>query len=195
MKMSKLEKKFVNSKKHAQGNIVVVEQIFEKIDFGSLSDTLEVGCGAGVVAAHLYERYNLRATGTDVDPEQIYLAKTLANIDGNLQFCVADATCLPFEENAFDMVLSFKVMHHIGRWQTAFEEIQRVLKSQGFFVLNDIACSPLITNILRSMVKKYGVYTFEEVIDSCQRVGLKLIYQEGPRGFIFEPFTIVVQNN
>ena len=62
-------------------------------------------------------------------------------------------------------------------------------------MLNDIACSALITKMLRSMVIKYGVYTFEEVIESCQCVGLKLIYQEGPRGFIFEPFTIVVQKH
>ena len=195
MKMSKLEKKFVNSKKHAQGNIRVVEEIFDKVELGDVSDALEVGCGAGVLAMHLSEKHHVRVAGTDVDSDQIYLANVHAEDDGNLQFCVADATCLPFSKNAFHMVLSFKVMHHIGRWQVAFGEIQRVLKPKGFFILNDIACSPLITNMLRSMVKKYGVYSFEEVIDSCQRVGLKLIYQEGPRGFIFEPFTIVVQNN
>ena len=195
MKMTTLEKKFANSKKHAQGNIRVVERIADKVGFGNLSKALEVGCGVGAVAAHLEEKYSMQATGTDVDPEQIYLANTHTTIDRDLHFCVADATRLPFGKDSFDMVLSFKVMHHIGNWQAAFAEIQRVLKSQGFFILNDIACSVFITKMLRTMVKKYGVYTFEEVIDSCQCVGLKLIYQEGPRGFIFEPFTIVMQNN
>jgi len=73
MKMSKLEKKFVNSKKHAQRNIRVVEQIFDKVELGDVSDALEVGCGAGIVAAHLSEKYNVRVAGTDVDSDQIYL--------------------------------------------------------------------------------------------------------------------------
>jgi ubiquinone/menaquinone biosynthesis C-methylase UbiE len=195
MKMSKLEKKFVNSEKHARGNIRVVEQIFNKAKIGHVSFALEVGCGAGHLAAHLYEKYNVRITGTDIDPKQIYLANTHSGDRENLRFFVADATCLPFKADAFDMVLSFKVMHHIGGWRAAFVEIQRVLNPNGVFILNDIACSPLITRILRFTVKKYGVYSFEEVIESGQHVGLKLIYQEGPRGFIFEPFTIVMQND
>ena len=195
MKISKIEKKFVNSEKHARGNIRVVEQVFDRAKFSDVFFALEVGCGAGHLAAHLYEKYNLRITGTDIDPEQIYLANTRSGNGENLRFFVADATCLPFKADAFDMVLSFKVMHHIGGWRTAFAEIQRVLRQSGVFILNDIACSPLTTKMLRFMVKKYGVYTFMEVIESCQQAGLKLIYQEGPRGLIFEPFTIVLQNN
>ncbi len=60
---------------------------------------------------------------------------------------------------------------------------------------DSVLISDYVGAVAAHLVEKYGVYTFEEVIDSCQCVGLKLIYQEGPRGFMFKPFTIVVQNN
>ncbi len=69
MKMGKLEKKFVNSKRHSQTNIKLIEQSFDCIDLQNITYVLEIGCGAGITAAHLQNKYNMSIVGTDVDPE------------------------------------------------------------------------------------------------------------------------------
>ncbi len=42
MKMSKLEKKFVNTRKHAQGNIRVIERLFKNLDLRNIKDVFDV---------------------------------------------------------------------------------------------------------------------------------------------------------
>ena len=53
--MLKFEKKFVNSKKHAQTNIKKIEQLFQNIDLSTIHNVLEIGCGAGMLANYLAE--------------------------------------------------------------------------------------------------------------------------------------------
>jgi ubiquinone/menaquinone biosynthesis C-methylase UbiE len=68
------------------------------------------------VCKHLARKYHLNVTGTDVDPEMIQFAKE--NIDDipHIRFLEMDATKMSFEDNEFDIVLFFGIMHHIGDW-------------------------------------------------------------------------------
>jgi len=45
------------------------------VDLENISNVLEIGCGVGITAVHLHNKYNMDIVGTDVDPEQIMLAK------------------------------------------------------------------------------------------------------------------------
>jgi len=138
MKMIKLEKIFVNASVHTR-NIKVIERLFSKIDLGNVKKVLEVGCGIGVLSSYLVEKYEWEVTGIDLDPEQIDRAKSDHEENKYLKFLEADATKLPFEDNEFDLVLSVDALHHIPKRNKAFDEINRVLKLNGFYVLVDIA--------------------------------------------------------
>ena len=96
MKMSELEKKFVNSRRHAQRNLKLLGPLLDQIDLDYVTTVLEIGCGAGIVAATLKEKYNMNVTGTDVDLEQIEIAKKYHQENESLRFFEADATRLPF---------------------------------------------------------------------------------------------------
>ena len=181
MKMGRIEKVFVNSKRHAKGNIKLLDRLFAGLDLSTTGKALEIGCGAGIIADHLAKTYSLHVVGTDVDPEQIEVANSYYGDNKHLQFMEADATQLPFEDGEFDMVVSLKVMHHIPDWEKALEEVNRVLKPKGYFVLADLAFSKLLTQLLRSVVKKYGVYTIDDIIDVCGKNGLTVLHREKPR--------------
>lgn len=91
-----------------------------------------------MLASYLAKRYKWNVTGIDLDPEQIERAKS-DNVENEyLKFFVADVTNLPFENREFNMVLSFDVLHHIPNWDKALNEICRVLRPEGFYILNDI---------------------------------------------------------
>jgi len=100
---------------------------------------LEIGCGVGVLSSYLAEKYKWNVAGIDLDPEQIERAKKDYGKNDLLKFLGADATKLPFGDNKYDLVLSIDALHHIPDWDKALNEIDRVLKLNGFYVFSDIA--------------------------------------------------------
>jgi len=191
MKMNRLEKKFVNSKKHGLADQKIFEKVVGILNLSELRDVLEIGCGAGKLSNYLSQIYDLHVTGTDIDPEQIETAKTRYGERTRLSFQTADATALPFEDGSFDIVISFKVLHHIQGWEKAIEEVKRVLRSTGYYILNDFAFPAWACGPLGRMAKNSGVYTTENVSDVLQDNEMTPIWKEDPRGIFLKRFSVV----
>lgn len=189
MKMGKLEKRHMRSEGHIRKNIALIERLMSKIDLSGTRAVLEVGCGVGGASSHLATEYGMDITGIDVDEEQIEMAKKLSG--ENVRFAEADATNLPFENDRFDMVLSFGVMHHIGNWERALQEICRVLRPNGYLVYGDLAYSRFTVRLLRRIVKKYGIYTIDDIIQFLEGNDLKLAHREEPDGRVMKFHTMV----
>jgi ubiquinone/menaquinone biosynthesis C-methylase UbiE len=93
--------------------------------------TLEIGVGLGSDHQKLAENGAV-LTGIDLTPRAINHTKRrfeLMGLNSNLQ--IADAENLPFEDNSFDAVYSWGVLHHSPDTQKAVNEVYRVLKSGG----------------------------------------------------------------
>lgn len=191
MKMTKIEKSFVNSKRHAQRNLELVERLFDRLDLHNTIRVLEIGCGVGIVSAHLTNRHTIDVIGIDLDSDQIAIAKTYNKESEHLNFAIADATKLPFFNQKFDMVLSIYVLHHIGNWKNTLKEINRVLKENGYFIFYDLAYSKFTTRIFSPIVKNYGLYSIDDVSHYLRRNGLKVIHTEEPKGVIMKNYSMV----
>jgi len=197
MKMSKFEKKFVNSKKQAEKNIKLVERLFNQIDLSNVKKVLEIGCGIGVITSYLAGKYRWEIIGIDLDPEQIARAKKDNNENEYLKFFEADATNLSFEDNEFDVVLSFDVLHHIPDWDKALSEIVRVLKPTGFYLLNDLTLPKFTARIFKYLLNKYmGVYTVIDIENNLKMNRIRIIYKEKPKiNILMRHFSIVSKKN
>jgi len=197
MKMSKFEKKFVNSKKQAEKNIKLVERLFNQIDLSNVKKVLEIGCGIGVITSYLAGKYRWEIIGIDLDPEQIARAKKDNNENEYLKFFEADATNLSFEDNEFDVVLSFDVLHHIPDWDKALSEIVRVLKPTGFYLLNDLTLPKFTARIFKYLFNKYmGVYTVIDIENNLKMNRIRIIYKEKPKiNILMRHFSIVSKKN
>lgn len=195
MKMGRLEKIYVNSKKRAEKNTEILEQLFTQVDLSNVRTVLEVGCGIGVVASNLSDKYQWDVTGIDLDPKQIEIAKNDNVENENLKFFEADVTELPFEDGEFDGVLSFDVLHHIPDWDKALHEISRVLKPKGLYLLNDLA----LAKIFRIFENSGGFFTADDIIDHLRENSFKVTYAESPKVNIFAKlarhFCIISQKN
>jgi ubiquinone/menaquinone biosynthesis C-methylase UbiE len=159
MKMVRFEKWFINKDKHGQKVIQRAEKLLELIDNKEKKEYLEVGCGNGSVCKHLAETYPWNVTGVDIDPEQIQLANERSENLENVRFLEVDATELPFEDNGFDIVLSFGTTHHIPDWSAALGEIKRVLKPEGYFIYYDLIYPEWLARLGRSFKHGYGIVT------------------------------------
>ncbi len=178
MKMTRIEKRFVNRKKKSERNIKKLELAFKYIDMKKIKIVLELGCGIGFVSHYLAETYNLKVYGTDYDNEQIQLANKLQPKIDHLSFQVEDAAKLSFEDSSVDLVLSQNVFHHIPNWENAIKEIARVLCSGGYFVWLDLTFPRIVKDIFLPFVKNYGLYTINDIEKALEVHGFKILFHE-----------------
>lgn len=92
---------------------------------------LEVGIGMGIDLLQ-YAKNGAVCYGIDLTEGAIEETKKLFqafSLNADLQ--VMDAETLQFEDNTFDLVCSFGVLHHTPNTQKAINEIFRVLKPKG----------------------------------------------------------------
>jgi len=98
-------------------------------------EVLDVACGEGY-GSELLARSARHVTGVDVASEVIAHARARYASQANLTFCEADCAALPFADASFDAVVSFETIEHVAAQQTFLDEVRRVLRSDGLFILS-----------------------------------------------------------
>ena len=99
-------------------------------------DVLEVGCGRGggasYIARYLHPR---KMVGVDRNSSAIRFDQRHYAAQKNLEFIVADAHKLPFEDNSFDAVVNIESAQHYKDVDRFLSEVHRVLKPGGFLLI------------------------------------------------------------
>jgi SAM-dependent methyltransferase len=104
---------------------------------------LEVGCGPGHLSILLARDHALDVTGLDLDLAMIEHAIRNAASGSDAggrrpTFVVGDVAALPFEDSAFDLVVSTLSMHHWSDPVAGLREIHRVLRPGGKALIWDL---------------------------------------------------------
>ena len=97
-------------------------------------NVLDVGCGTGRLIRLLKDRGAI-VTGADVSEQMI---KITAKKFPDIKVVSSDIENLPFEDKSFDVVVAAFVIVHLGSLQQAFDEVYRVIKDGGIFILTNI---------------------------------------------------------
>jgi ubiquinone/menaquinone biosynthesis C-methylase UbiE len=97
---------------------------------GPSARILDLGCGTGIVARVLRERLGgaAKISGLDASPPMVEKARSLAP---ELDFREGNAMALPFEDRAFDLVLSQQMLQFVPDAGAALREVRRVLAPGG----------------------------------------------------------------
>jgi ubiquinone/menaquinone biosynthesis C-methylase UbiE len=187
MKLTRFEKRLMNSPRHARHTERTALALLEHVSLPPQPRCLEIGCGQGVVTRLLAERYGAQVVASDYDPAQVAVARErLAGLDGPVEFRVVDARAIPFDDAEFDAVFSFGVLHHIpGGWREAVAEIARVLKPGGWFVFTDLVVSPRASRLMGRLLRRLGPLDEATLLDCLAQNGLDLNhYAYGQGGFL-----------
>jgi SAM-dependent methyltransferase len=95
---------------------------------------LDAACGEGYGSAMLAERA-ASVVGVDLSEDAVAHARGRYTAD-NLAFQAADGTALPFDDDAFDCVVSFETLEHLHDQKGLLAEFRRVLKPGGFLLIS-----------------------------------------------------------
>jgi ubiquinone/menaquinone biosynthesis C-methylase UbiE len=142
MKLNRVEKWLMNSRLRATAQrryeAPLLERLGGRLEGGRV---LEVGCGRGVGTEIIFERFGaLKVCALDLDPEMVKKAKRRLRIypADRLELNVGDATAIRAEDETFDAVFDFMIIHHVPDWQRAVAEIARVLRPGGRFFFAEV---------------------------------------------------------
>ena len=165
-------------------------------------DVLEIGCGTGSSALRLAPHTrSLRAT--DLSGEMIAIArhKLAAAPVAQLSFEVADAEGPVAEQDAYDVVLAFNVLHLVTELDRALERAVLGLRPGGLLITKTpclTELNPLITRVALPLMQAIGMAPHTLRLDATAlesamvRQGLLVtsVERHGTRGKDFRVFIV-----
>ena len=126
-------------------------RVAELAGIGAGDEVLDVACGTGNAAIQAAQRGG-RVTGLDLTPELFEGARRRAADAGvELDLVEGDAEALPFDDGAFDVVISTFGCMFAPRHEVAAAEIVRVLRPGGRLAIAAWTLEGTIGDFFRSM--------------------------------------------
>ena len=125
------------------GHLDAIELLLEMAQAASGDTVLDVACGPGLVACE-FARHCSRVTGIDITPAMIEQAAQRQREHGlaNLAWQAGDVLPLPYDDNAFSLVITRYSFHHFMEPRRVLDEMIRVCWPGGRVMVADVAMAP-----------------------------------------------------
>jgi SAM-dependent methyltransferase len=183
---------YTGTTKH-MGGFETTEELSRLCHIGADSYVLEVGCGVGATACYLARALGCRVVGVDLRESMIARSKERAKkerIEDRVEFRVADAQDLPFEDALFDAVFCESVATFIEDKQTVANELARVTRPGGYVGLNEEIWLQAPPARLAEDVKK--VFDIEPDLPTADD-WREMLEQAGLRDVVVKPYEFDVR--
>ncbi|MBN2086906.1 class I SAM-dependent methyltransferase [Candidatus Peregrinibacteria bacterium] len=157
------------------------ENLTPYIELTKGKKVLDAGAGTGRLSVKL-KKAGADVTALDISPEMLHL---LSQKNHDIKTIEGDMEDMPLEDESFDMVFSTLAMVHLKKIEPFMDEVYRVLKDDGIFVLVNIHYrKPLILD------DGHGKYTIQcynhfprHVVEAAQKLAYgiekEIIVNEG----------------
>jgi ubiquinone/menaquinone biosynthesis C-methylase UbiE len=147
MKLNRIEKALMNNPVRAFWQKHYEATLFERLGGRTENQrVLEIGCGRGVGTEIIFERFGAREVQAfDIDDDMIQRARTRLSryAPERLRLFVGDAAAIDAEDQSYDAVFDFGIIHHVPMWWRAVAEVSRVLRPGGRFFFEEVTSQAL----------------------------------------------------
>lgn len=151
---------------------IALQTLFKRIE--RKDSLLDVGGGYGRLAT-LYAHLFASCIVLEPSGKLIEIGREKFKDFQNLSFKKGSLPRLPFESSSFDVALMIRVVHHLAIPLLAFREVSRILKKDGYFILefaNKIHFLERVKAYLR------GNFSFMNDLSPCEKRSRKSIEEK-----------------
>jgi len=204
--------------KEERGNLQTNLEFLDEAGVLKVNDrVLEIGCGIGSVVFELSNQ-GYEVTGTDISREAISYGQ---NKYGDIRLEVQAAENLEYDDESFDVVLSFDLFEHVAATDKHLSEVRRLLRASGHYLFqtpnkySNAIYETLWTKSLqwrryhpslhspgqlKRRLAKHGFETRFVKMNPINEFTLKKLQKLGPVGYVFKKVSfqrlpLVLQTN
>lgn len=114
-------------------------EIIEKLRLNQDDILLDIGCGTGIIDAHL-SPYVCRLVATDFSEVMSHKTKSNTAAYENVDTVVCDSVALPFQDSAFSKVVMYAVAQYLSPFQIdqMLGEAHRVARTGGTIMMGEV---------------------------------------------------------
>lgn len=123
------------------GSMEATRELVELCRIGNGQYVLDVGCGVGATPSYLAKAVGCRVMGVDLVDKMVEQSRQRAKVEGVedlVEFRVADARKLPFEDSLFDVVITESVNIFFHNKVQVMREYIRVAKRGGYVGMTEM---------------------------------------------------------
>ena len=175
------------------GGLALTLHLGESIGLGPADHVLDVACGRGASAVHLAQHFGCTITGIDCGAQNVAASEAVARESGIgrlVSFRQGDAEGLPFDDGAFDAVVSECSFCTFPDKATAAGEMARVLRPGGRLGLTDMVVSRALPDDVQTLLAWVacvaGARTAQEYVDVLQGAGFADFVLEDQRDSLLD---------
>jgi ubiquinone/menaquinone biosynthesis C-methylase UbiE len=144
----------------------------------SSDSVLDYACGTGSMTIDI-ARHVETMDAMDISPRMLEVVKERAqhnNIE-NIQFTQGTLSDAPYDDESFDAVLAFNILHLLEDPQLAVHKVNRLLKPGGFFI-SATAClgESRLMGVFLSLMSKTGLVPY---VKRVNQTTLEVIMTDG----------------
>lgn len=143
---------------------------------------LEIGCGSGYGTQLVLQRFDpARVDAVDLDPAMAARARRrLARFGDRVRVVQGSATDLRTavgaDDDSYDVVFDFGIVHHVPGWRASLDEVARVLRPGGKFVFEEVTAKALGSRTYRLLFDhpEHDRFSADEFTTAPRERGLEI---------------------
>jgi len=134
-----------------QAELALLETIIKSVPNSQKQIMMDIGGGYGRLTQLIAPHFR-KAILADYSMIELSHGQKLLQQKGNVEFLALNAYCIPLKDNALDFIMSVRLIHHLAEPQLFFDQIARVLKPGGTFIL-EAAHKRHIVAFIKALIK------------------------------------------
>ncbi|MFG6117611.1 class I SAM-dependent methyltransferase [Halobacillus sp. MO56] len=139
--------------------------ITQLVPVENVSKAVDIGCGGGIYSKALADMGVASVTGVDFSEKILEGAKENCKDYKNIFFRYGSAYDTGVNSNNFDLVLERALIHHLDELQNCFQEAYRILKDDGYYIIQDRTPDDCLLKGNDNHIRGYLFELFPRLID------------------------------
>ena len=159
--------------------------VLEEVDKDKPASLLDISCGTGELLRELQDK-DIALEGLDFSENM--LGKAKEKLPASVKLQQGDVHCLPYQQDAFDIVVSTEAFHHYDEQLKALQEMVRVSKHKVIVADINFFLRPIHWLFEKFEPGCVKINSRTEMKKLFEKAGLKEIKQK--RSFLFAIATV-----